>query len=115
MMDITPLKNLANRMFGRWAHSPNDQQYYVKIFLAIVTAVICGLGGLTFAGTRGVLFGFLMYVLSLFVIRFLLDIEPETLGGTQKMITNSLPSFLMLWVVIWTLIYAFVIPSALLP
>ncbi|MHA2027632.1 MAG: hypothetical protein ACW98U_17190, partial [Candidatus Thorarchaeota archaeon] len=66
-------------------------------------------------GTRGVLFGFLMYVLSLFVIRFLLDIEPETLGGTQKMITNSLPSFLMLWVVIWTLIYAFVIPSALLP
>ena len=115
MMDITPLKNLANRMFGRWADTPNDQQYYVKIFMALVSAIVCGLGGLTFAGTRGVHFGFLMYVLALFVIRYLLDIELETLGGTQKMITNSLPSFLMLWVVIWTLIYAFVIPSALLP
>ena len=115
MMDITPLKNLADRMFGRWADSPNDQQYYVKIFLALVSALICGLGGQWFAGIRGVLFGFLMYVLALFVIRYLLEIELETLGGTQKMITNSLPSFLMLWVVFWTLIYAFVIPAALLP
>jgi hypothetical protein len=115
MMDITPLKNLADRMFGRWADSPNDQQYYVKIFMAMVSAVTCGLMGLSFAGTRGVLFGFLMYVLSLFIIRYLLDIEPETLGGTQKMITNSLPSFLMLWIVFWTLIYAFVIPPILLP
>ncbi|MFW9813102.1 MAG: hypothetical protein ACFFF9_11650 [Candidatus Thorarchaeota archaeon] len=114
-MDITPLKNLANRMFGRWAGSPNDQQYYVKIFLAIVSGLVCGLGGLTFAGTRGVLFGFLMYVLSLFIIRYLLEIELEKLGGTQKMITNSLVSFLMLWIVLWTLIYAFMIPSALLP
>jgi hypothetical protein len=115
MMDITPLKNLANRMFGRWDDSPNDQQYYVKIFLALITALICGLGGQWFAGSRGVLFGFLMYILALFVIRYLLEIEPETLGGTQKMITNSLPSFLMLWVVFWTLIYAFMIPAALLP
>jgi hypothetical protein len=114
-MDITPLKNLANRMFGRWADSPNDQQYYVKIFMALVSALVCGLGGLGFAGTRGVLFGFLMYVLSFFVIRYLLDIELETLGGTQKMITNSLVSFLMLWIVLWTLIYAFMIPPTLLP
>ncbi len=115
MMDITPLKNIANRMFGRWENSPNDQQYYVKIFLALVSALVCGFGGQSFAGTRGVLFGFLMYILSLFVIRYLLEIEPDKLGGTQKMITNSLPSFLMLWVVIWTLIYAFMIPPALLP
>ncbi len=99
MMELTPLKNLANRMFGRWADTPNDQQYYVKIFLAMISALVCGFGGQVFAGIRGVLFGFLMYVLALLVIRYLLEIEPETLGGTQKMITNSLPSFLMLWVV----------------
>ncbi|MFW9793073.1 MAG: hypothetical protein ACFFEE_02125 [Candidatus Thorarchaeota archaeon] len=114
-MDITPLKNLANRMYGRWANTPNDQQYYVKISLALVSAVVCGLGGQWFAGTRGVLFGFLMYVLSLFIIRYLLDIEVETLGGTQKMITNSLVSYLMVWIVFWTLIYAFMIPPSLLP
>ncbi|MFX1579430.1 MAG: hypothetical protein ACFFBJ_07245 [Promethearchaeota archaeon] len=113
-MDLTPLKNLFNRMFGRWADSPNDQQYYVKIFFAIISALICGIAGPAFRGTRGVIFGFLVYVLSLYVIRYLLEIDLETLGGTQKMITNSLPSYLMLWVVLWTLIYAFTIPPEIL-
>ena len=113
-MDLTPLKNIFKRMFGRWDDSPNDQQYYVKIFFAIIAAIVCGIGGQAFAGTRGVLFGFLVYVLSLYVIRYLLDVEPSELGGMQKMITNSLFSYLMLWVVLWTLLYAFSIPPELL-
>ncbi|MGY5881412.1 MAG: hypothetical protein RTV31_14265 [Candidatus Thorarchaeota archaeon] len=113
-MDLTPLKNIFNRMFGKWADSPNDQQYYVKIFFALISAIVCGIGGQAFAGTRGVLFGFLVYILSLFVIRYLLDVEPEELGGMQKMITNSLFSYLMLWTVVWTLLYAFSITDVAL-
>ena len=113
-MDLTPLKNVFNRLFGKWADSPNDQQYYVKIFFALISALICGIGGQAFAGTRGVLLGFLMYILALFAIRYLLDVPPEQLGGMQKMITNSLFSYLMLWTVVWTLIYAFSIPAAAL-
>lgn len=113
-MDLTPLKNIFNRMFGKWDDSPNDQQYYVKIFFAMVSALICGIGGQIFVGTRGVLLGFLIYILSLFVIRYLLEIEPEDLGGMQKMITNSLFSYLMLWTVVWTILYAFSIPEAAL-
>jgi len=113
-MDLTPLKNIFNRLFGKWADSPNDQQYYVKIFFGLISALICGLGGQAFAGTRGVLLGFLIYILSLFVIRYLLDVEPEDLGGMQKMITNSLFSYLMLWTVVWTILYAFSIPTAAL-
>ena len=113
-MDLTPLKNIFNRMFGKWADTPNDQQYYVKIFFALISAIVCGIGGQTFAGTRGVIFGFLVYILSLFVIRYLLDIDPEDLGGMQKMITNTLFSYLMLWTVVWTIIYAFSIPEAAL-
>jgi amino acid permease len=109
-MDLTPLKNIFNRLFGKWADSPNDQQYYVKIFFALITALICGFGGGVFAGTRGVLFGFFVYILSLFVIRYLLEVEPEDLGGMQKMITNSLFSYLMLWTVVWTILFAFSIP-----
>jgi hypothetical protein len=109
-MELIPLKNFFNRLFGKWANAPNDQQYYVKMFFALISALICGIGGQIFAGTRGVMFGFLMYIISLFVIRYLLDVEPEKLGGLQKMITNSLFSYLMLWVVIWTIIYAFNIP-----
>ena len=113
-MDLTPLKNIFNRIFGKWADSPNDQQYYVKIFFALISALICGIGGQVFAGIRGVLFGFLIYIVSLFVIRYLLEVEPEDLGGMQKMITNSLFSYLMLWTVVWTLFYAFSIPPAAL-
>jgi hypothetical protein len=61
-----------------------------------------------------VIFGFLVYILSLYVIRYLLEIPLEDLGGTQKMITNSLPSYLMLWVVLWTLMYAFTISPEIL-
>ncbi len=113
-MDLTPLKNVFNRMFGKWADSPNDQQYYVKIFFAFISALICGIGGQAFAGTRGVMLGFLIYAMALFVIRYLLEVEPEQLGGMQKMITNSLFSYLMLWTVIWTLLYAFSIPENIL-
>ena len=113
-MDLTPLKNIFNRIFGKWADSPNDQQYYVKIVFALLTAIICGIGGQAFAGTRGVIFGFLVYILTLFIIRYLLEIEPEDLGGMQKMITNSLFSYLMLWTVVWTILYAFSIPAAAL-
>lgn len=109
-MDLTPLKNFFNRLFGKWADSPNDQQYYVKIFFAIISALVCGIGGQSFAGTRGVLFGFLVYILSLYVIRYLLEIDINELGGMQKLITNSLFSYLMLWTVLWTLLYAFSIP-----
>jgi hypothetical protein len=113
-MDLTPLKNIFNRLFGRWADSPNDQQYYVKIFFALISALVCGIGGQMFAGTRGVLFGFLVYILSLYVIRYLLEVDIEELGGIQKLITNSLFSYLMLWTVVWTLLYAFSLTPAAL-
>ncbi len=113
-MDLTPLKNVFNRMFGKWADTPNDLQYYVKIFFALISAIVCGIGGQAFAGTRGVIFGFLVYILSLFAIRYLLDVDPEDLGGMRKMITNTLFSYLMLWTVVWTIIYAFSIPGAAL-
>jgi amino acid permease len=113
-MNLTPLQNFFRRIFGRWDDSPNDQQYYVKIFFALISALVCGITGPVFAGTRGVIFGFLVYILALFVIRYLLEISLEDLGGTQKMITNSLPSYLMLWVVLWTLMYAFSISPEIL-
>ena len=113
-MSLIPLKNIFNRLFGKWDDTPTDQQYYVKIFFALISALVCGLAGPAFAGTRGVIFGFLVYILALFAIRYLLEIDLETLGGTQKMITNSHVSYLMLWVVMWTLMYAFTIPPEIL-
>ena len=101
------LRNFTQRLFGRWANKPNDQQYYVKILFAILSGIICALGGQAFAGIRGLMFGLLMYGLTLYIVVYLLEIDPEEIGGRQKLITNSLPSFLLLWVVLWTILYGF--------
>ncbi|TFG07893.1 hypothetical protein EU522_00300 [Candidatus Thorarchaeota archaeon] len=111
---IKPIQTLFKKIFGKWDDNPTDQQTYVKIFFAIISAVICGLYGPLFAGSRGLIFGVLTYVLSLFVVVYIMEIDPEEIGGRQKLITNSLPTYLLLWVVLWTLFYAFTLPPSVL-
>lgn len=107
-------QNIFQRMFSRWEDSPNDQQYYVKMLFAIISAIICGLAGPAFAGIRGLMFGILFYILSLYFIVYILEVDPEELGGRQKMITGTLPSYLLLWVLLWTVIYAFSLPPEII-
>ena len=63
---------------------------------------------------RGLLFGVLMYILTLYIIVYLLGVDPSVMGGRQKLILNSLPSYLLMWVVLWTLFYAFMLPTSIL-
>jgi hypothetical protein len=111
---LNPLRNFLKRLFGRWADNPQDQQYYLKMFFAIISALVCGLAGSSFAGIRGVMFGFLVYALSLYTAVYLLDINPEDVGGKQKLVTNTLVSYLMLWVLLWTLLYTFMLPQSII-
>mgnify|MGYP001143153690 CR=1 FL=1 len=111
-MQVT--QNIFQRMFSRWEDSPNDQQYYVKMLFAILSALVCGIAGPAFAGLRGLMFGILVYILSLFVVVYALEIDPEELGGRQKLITGTLPSYLLLWVLLWTVLYAFTLPPEII-
>lgn len=108
------IRGFFKRLFHRWEDNPTDQNYYVKILFAVLTAIVCGIAGPSFAGIRGVVFGSLVYGLTLYVIEYGLEIDPVALGGRRKMITNSLPSYLLLWVLLWTLFYAFTIPPSVL-
>lgn len=108
------LRNIFQRMFGHWAKSPNDQQYYVKILFAIISGIACAAGGQAFAGIRGLMLGVLIYALSLYIIVYLLEVDPEDLGGRTKLITGTLPSYLLLWVLLWTIFYAFTLPASIL-
>ncbi|MFQ5831421.1 MAG: hypothetical protein ACE5H4_01825 [Candidatus Thorarchaeota archaeon] len=111
---INPLRGLFKSIFGRWEDKPDNQQTYVKILFAVLSGIFCGLQGQTFAGTRGLAFGLLVYSLSLFVIVYLLEIDPEEIGGRQKLITAGLPTYLLLWVLLWTLIFAFTLPPEII-
>ncbi len=107
MMELDYLQSFFKRVYGRWERSPNDQNYYVKISFSIISAILCGVGGGFFAGIRGLMFGLLIYVVALFVLVYIVEIDVGALGGRQKLITNALPSYLLLWVLLWTLLYAF--------
>ncbi|MFX1367025.1 MAG: hypothetical protein ACFFAY_00280 [Promethearchaeota archaeon] len=111
---IQPLQGFFKRLFRRWEDKPTEQQTYVKLFFSFISAIICGLYGPIFAGSRGLIFGILIYILSLFVVVYIMEIDPAELGGRQKLITNSLPTYLLLWVVLWTLFYSFTLPPAVL-
>ncbi|MBD3405881.1 MAG: hypothetical protein GF411_07105 [Candidatus Lokiarchaeota archaeon] len=113
-MVTSSLQGIFKKMFSRWEDSPNDQQFYVKILFAVISAILCALGGIPFAGIRGLMFGVFVYILTLYIIVYLLEIDPEVLGGRTKLITNSLPSYLLLWVLLWTLFFAFLIPPPIL-
>jgi hypothetical protein len=106
-MELDFLQSFFQRLYGRWERVPNDQNYYVKISFAIISAIICGVGGSFFAGIRGLMFGLLIYVMALFFLVYLIEVDVSALGGRQKLITNALPSYLLLWVLLWTLLYAF--------
>ena len=111
---INPLKGLFKAMFRRWEHSPDTQQTYVKIPFAFLSALFCGIQGANYAGIRGLTFGLLVYSLTLFVIVYLLEIDPQDIGGRQKLITAGLPTYLLLWVLLWTLIYSLMLPPEIL-
>jgi amino acid permease len=105
------VSHIFKGIFGRWADKPQEQNLYVKIVFAMMSGVLCALGGDAFRGIRGLTFGLLIYVLTLYVLVYLLEIDPAVLGGRQKLITNALPSYLLLWVLIWTLLIAFTAPA----
>lgn len=103
------LKNIFQRLFGRWSGNPQDQNFYVKLSFATVAGLICGITSPFFVGVRGLVFGLLVYILSLYVLVYLVEVDVAALGGRQKLIVNSLPSYLLLWVLLWTLIYSFTV------
>ncbi|MCF2135700.1 MAG: hypothetical protein K9W43_00500 [Candidatus Thorarchaeota archaeon] len=108
-----PLKSFFKTLFKRWQDKPKDQSFYVKMFFALISSIVCGLYGTAFAGIRGVMFGFLVYVLSLYVIVYLLEIDPADLGGRTNLIKDGIFSYLLLWLLLWTLIYGFVAPLSI--
>jgi amino acid permease len=113
-MIMEVLQNVFQRIFGRWEDKPDDQQYYVKILFAIFSGIICAAGGQTFAGIRGLMLGLLIYALSLYVLVYLLKFDPEEFGGRQKLITKTSPSYLLLWVLLWTVLFAFALSPEIL-
>ncbi len=89
--------------------------YWMKVLLGVVIGLINGLTGVIH--WPGVVIGvaalFGTYPLSLLLIRYTGSQSPEAAQLTPfKILTNGLPAFLFVFVVVWTVVFNLLNPGA---
>ncbi len=87
----------------------NDKMYYLKITFAIIASILCVLFDLR--GWRGGLFGLVIYGFTYYITIYVLNIDPSEVGGRTKVITSGLFSYLLIWVLVWTILFDFIVLS----
>jgi len=83
--------------------NPKDKIYWIKVALAVITALICGF--LNMSSWRGIFFGLFMLITSYYISLFAIRRELEEVGGTGTAFFTGLFAFIFLWLVLWSLIY----------
>jgi hypothetical protein len=86
---------------------PSSKVYWARVILAILTALISTIFDIV--GLRGLLFGFIMYVASYYLIRYGLNIDPESLGR-QDLRFIGIGAFIFTWIMSWTLFFTIAHP-----
>ncbi len=87
----------------------NDRMYYLKIFFAIIASILCVLFDLR--GWRGGLFGLVIYGFTYYITIYVMGIDPSEVGGKTKVITSGLVTYLLIWVLTWTILFDFIVLS----
>jgi len=83
--------------------TPSAKVYWSRVIFAILTAILSSL--LELNGYRVLSFGIVMYLLSYYIIRYGLDIAPESVGGSSGLMFTGFGSFLLVWMTILALVY----------
>ena len=85
----------------------NDKMYYLKILFAILASILCIVFDLR--GWRGGLFGLVIYGFTYYFTIYVMGIDPSEVGGKSKVITSGFFSYLLIWILFWTIIFNFII------
>jgi hypothetical protein len=77
--------------------------YWGRASLAALVAIVNTAFGLT--DISGLVVGIGGYLSSYYVIRYVLKIHPEDVGGTTKLYTIGVGAYSLLFLFLWTLLY----------
>jgi len=86
---------------------PSAKVYWARVLLAIPAALISFL--LQLSDWSVLSFGIMMYLISYYIIRYGLNVDPKSVGGAPNLITIGLGSFFMVWIAVLGLINAFLL------
>jgi len=84
---------------------PSAKVYWVRVLFAVPTALLSDLLGLS--DWRALSFGIMMYLLSYYIIRYGLYVDPNRVGGVSSLMTIGLGSFFMVWLAVLGLVNTF--------
>lgn len=101
----TQPKQERGKLLGSIKLKPSSLVYWTRIGLGVLTAILCL--GLQLLGIRGIILGVLMYVVSYYLIRYGLGVEPKAVGGGNKLLTIGIGSYFLVWLFMWALLYTF--------
>jgi len=101
----TRLKQERTKLLESIKLKPSSLVYWTRVGLGVLTAILCL--GLQLLGIRGIILGILMYVVSYYLIRYGLGVEPKAVGGGNKLFTIGIGSYFLVWLFTWALLYTF--------
>lgn len=84
---------------------PSAKVYWARVMFAVPTALLTLL--LELSGWRALSFGIMMYLLSYYIIRYGLNMDPTLVGGASRLMTIGVGSFFMVWLAALGLGYTF--------
>jgi len=84
---------------------PSAKVYWARVMFAIPTALLSVL--LNLSDWRALSFGIMMYLLSYYVIRYGLGIDPSSVGSASNLMTIGVGSFFMVWLAVLGLVNTF--------
>lgn len=84
---------------------PSAVVYWVRVIFAVPTGLLSFL--LKLSDWRALSFGIMMYLISYYIIRYGLNMDPNSVGGTSKLMTIGVGSFFMVWLAVLGLVNTF--------
>jgi hypothetical protein len=101
-MSTQPKQERA-KLLGSLKLKPSSLVYWTRIGLAVLTTILCLT--LQLSEIRGITLGVLMYIVSYYLIRYGLGVEPKSVGGGNKLFTIGIGSYFLVWLFTWALFY----------
>ena len=83
---------------------PQSKVYWIRLLFAVSAAFLCSPFILNLTSSYGVIIGAIVYAVSYYFFKNIMKIDAKAVGGTRKFITTGIGSYIMIWIVFWTLL-----------
>jgi hypothetical protein len=93
---------------------PSNKVYWLRIPFGLLAGVICSPFVLGLDALFGAILGFIVYASVYYLITTMLKIDEKAVGGMRKLLTIGVGSYIMVWILTWTVLNTVAMAPALI-